>query len=98
MATLFEMPARVPKVKEAKPRSQRDIAVQEFVDTINQERIGTKFKKIATKIVAIKLGHLDTQELFYFLSVCKDYKKRNGSFSKGFFGMLKVKKDEDTKE
>lgn len=65
--------------------------VQEFVDAINKERLGTKYKKVSFVVIFKKLQHLNDQDVSYFLSVCKDTKRRSGSFSKHFFGALKVK-------
>lgn len=79
--------------------SKRSLILEMFVNEINKERPytytningkKTKVGKITGKAVAIKLAHIkDEKDLFYFLSVCKDYKNRNGSFSKCFFGSLK---------
>lgn len=47
-------------------------------------------KPLTARLIAIKLSHvLDKSELYYFLSICRDYKRRGGSFSKIFFGALK---------
>lgn len=78
--------------------SKRSLILEEFVNEINKERPCTYIKngkkvrleKITGKAVAIKLAHLKEDDLFYFLSVCKDYKNRNGSFSKRFFGSIKA--------
>lgn len=77
--------------KEVVRTSKRAEIVKEFVQAINTERINTKFKQITPRAVAIKLSHMNEDDLYYFLSVCKDYKNRNGSFAKAFFGMLKVR-------
>lgn len=78
--------------------SKRSLIIEEFVNEINKERPCTYIKngkkvrlgKISGRTVAIKLSHLKEDDLFYFLSVCKDYKNRNGSFSKRFFGSIKA--------
>lgn len=73
-------------------KSERAEVVKSFLDEINLEREGTKYNKLTAKAIACKLGHIkELGDLYYFLSECKDYKKRNGSFSKYFFGALKVK-------
>lgn len=73
-------------------KSERAYIISIFTEEINKERIGTKFKPILSRTVAIKLGHLkDNGTLYYFLSQCKDSKKRYNSFSKCFFGALKIK-------
>ena len=73
--------------------------LKQFVEEINKERPCTykdkngKNKKLGLvtgKAVAIKLSHLSEKDLEYFLSECRDYKNRNGSFSKRFFGSLKT--------
>ena len=66
--------------------------IKDFVDELNLERVGTKYKPLTSKIVAIKLGHLSEFDLEAFLSICRDYKNRGGSFSKRWFGGLKEQK------
>lgn len=91
---------KVPEFKKPKITNERQSIIKEFVDEINKER-PLKYKdkngniktlqKVTAKAVAVKLGHLkDLKDLYYFLSVCRDYKNRNGSFSKCFFGALKI--------
>lgn len=50
-----------------------------------------KYRKPTTaRAIAIKLSHIKSkQDLYYFLSICKDYKTRKGSFGKIFWGALK---------
>jgi len=85
-----------PEKKKQKKRGgggERATIVKEFVDEINSER-GTKMKPLTPRYIAVKLGILKTnQELYEFLSECRDYKKRNGSFGKRFFGGFKIKND-----
>lgn len=77
------------KLPEKKRGSQRADLIQQFVDQINKDRIGTKFKPVTGKGIAMKLSHVkDIGDLYYFYSVCKQYK---GGFSKCFFGSLKIK-------
>ena len=80
--------------------NKRQWLIKEFVDEINKERpcsyLNAQGKKITLpkvtgKTIGIKLGHLKEFDLTYFLSECRDYKSRKGSFSKYFFGSLKVK-------
>ena len=70
--------------------SERASLIEEFVNEINKERIRTKYKMLEPKVIAIKLAHVPTQDLYRFLSTCKDYKARNQSFNKCFFGALKI--------
>jgi hypothetical protein len=73
--------------------NERQSILKEFVDEINKEREGSKWKPITGRAVAMKLQLLKTnQDLYAYLSECRDYKNRNGSFGKRFFGGSKVKK------
>lgn len=91
MQQLFEnFKLNIPK---SKITNERQSIIKEFVDEINKERINTKYKLVSGSSIAIKLSVLKTkQELHEFLSECRDYKNRNGSFSKRFFGGFKEKK------
>ena len=75
-----------------KTLNERQDILRQFLEEINKERLGTKFKPMTGRAVAMKVSHLkDNHTLYYFLSTCKDYKNRHGSFSKSFFGSLKIK-------
>src|SRR5574343_2112335 len=76
-------------IKKSKITNERQAVISDFVEEINAERIGTKWKPITPRAVAIKLSHVDLDDLYAFLSMCRDYKNRKGSFSKAFFGALK---------
>jgi hypothetical protein len=81
-------------IKEKKKgiTNERQSIVKQFVDELNKERDVTKYKPYQDKYIAVKLGVLKTnQELYEFLSECRDYKNRNGSFGKRFFGGFKEK-------
>ena len=77
--------------------------VQEFQKAINLERLGTKYKQLSFVTVLKKLEHLSDPDVAYLLSICRDAKNRvvknekgeivQGSFSKVFFGALKVRND-----
>lgn len=69
--------------------NERQAVVREFVDEINAEREGTKYAKMSARAIAIKMSHVNLFDLYAFLSDCRDYKRRKGSFSKCFFGTLK---------
>lgn len=73
--------------------NRRQSIIKDFVDAINMERINTKFKKVSGKDIAIRVSHLSENDLYFFLSQCKDYKNRKGSFSKCFYGALKTCKE-----
>lgn len=72
--------------------NERQDIIRQFLEALNLERIGSKYKPLTGRAVAMKVSHLkDNGTLYHFLSCCKDYKSRNGSFSKYFFGALKVR-------
>ena len=82
------------KEKKKRGGGERATIVKEFIDEINSERKHEKLKPLTDTYVAVKLGILKSnQDLYEFLSECKDYKKRNGSFGKRFFGGFKEKLD-----
>lgn len=90
MKSLFEILEGQQNKKQG-ANSERASVIQQFVEEINKERLGTKYKPLSATAVAIKLAHLNLQSLYTFLSLARDYKNRQGSFSKYVFGALKVK-------
>ena len=91
MKSLFDLLQNYkPPEKSLNPRAS---LIKEFIDEIDNERVGTTFKKVNPKVIAIKLGVLKTNdELCRFLAECRDFKRVNGSFSKRFFGGFKEHK------
>ena len=60
------------------------------MEELNAERDGKKYKKLNARAVANILGHIKKKsDLYYFLSVCRDNKKRTGMFSKYFWWSLR---------
>lgn len=86
---LFGVP--VINLTKTKITNKRQYILQQFIDEINKERVGSKFKAVYPKSVAIKIAHLNIVDLEYFFSICMDCKQRTGSFSKCFYGALKIK-------
>ena len=75
------------------PNSERASIIQMFVDEINAEREGTKWRKVTGQEIAVQLSPIKTNwELYNWLSQCRDYKNRNGSFGKIYYGALDLKK------
>jgi hypothetical protein len=85
MKSLFDLLQNYkPPERSLNPRAS---LIKEFIDEINKERIGTKYKPVSAKCIAIKLGVFKCNEqLVDFLAECRDFKRANGSFSKRFFG------------
>jgi hypothetical protein len=69
--------------------NRRAFILSQIVDEINKERLGTKYPIVKPKMIAIKTSHLGVEELDWFHHNCLEYKQRNGSYSKFFFGSLK---------
>ncbi len=98
MKSLQELTNNIPPQGSVRPvtLSKEDIGIMPrreiitmFLDKLNSERIGTKYKPLTAKIVAIKLGHLKSiQDLHYFFNLCD----RSKSFGSKFFYELKVQK------
>lgn len=66
-------------------QSQRGCLITQIVNELSKEQ-PTKFMAVNMKLLGIPEG-----DIAYCLSNCKDYKNRNGSFSKCFWGSLKIK-------
>lgn len=81
------------KLDKKGPGSERAEIISQFVDEINKEREGTKWKPVTARSVAIQLSPIKNNwELYNWLSQCRDYKNRKGSFGKIYFGALDLKK------
>lgn len=76
------------KPKHSNVKSERADLIRQFTDGINAERVGTKWKPVSPRGVAIKLGHIKSKsDLYYFLKKCQNAE----SFGKMFFGCLKAR-------
>ena len=53
---------------KSKIKTERQFIVSEFVDEINKERLGTKYRQVGGREVAVKLSHLKSnRDLYDFL-------------------------------
>ena len=80
-------------LKELKKVSKRGITNerQSVLKEIQTEM--EKDGKVNVKLLAIRLSHIPTEDLYFMLSEAKDYRKRGkGEFSKYIWGSVKVKK------
>lgn len=64
---------------------ERQELIQRFVDKINLERVGTKFKPVIWKQINGLVAHVRVSDLYWFYKECENAL----SFSKKFFGILK---------
>lgn len=91
MKEISSILSELEKSEKTRITNERQFILSKFVDEINKERLDTKYKPITGRAVAMKVSHLkDNSTLHYFFSQCMDYKNRKGSFSRCFFGSLKV--------
>lgn len=65
--------------------SERQERIQRFVDRINLERIGTKWKPVTARQINVLISFLKVSDLYWLFSECE----RAPSFSKKFFGVLR---------
>ncbi len=68
--------------------SERQDLIQRFVDKINLERIGTKFKPVIWRQINGLVAHVKQGDLYWLFKECE----QGDSFSKKFFGILKSKR------
>ena len=76
-------------IPQTKARTEEGEIIDQFLVELNKERGNRKpltHMAVKMKLYAIKDKKLD---LLQFLSQCKDYRNRKGSFGKCFFGALK---------
>ena len=71
--------------KDRKITSERQELIQHFVDKINLERVGTKFKPVIWRQINGLVAHVKVSDLYWFYKECENAP----SFSKKFFGVLK---------
>lgn len=86
------------EIKKSRARGQRGLLIEDFCHELDKD-IGTRWKdkygawhkteKVKPAFIAFKVGHLNIEELFQFLSQCKQSKS---GFRKCFFGSLKTNK------
>ena len=82
IASLLKVPTRKP----SKIVNERQSLLALALENINTERVGTIYKPMTGKGIAMKVAHVSTDELRDFVFLCE--KSKNG-FGKCFFGRLK---------
>lgn len=85
--------------KEVSAKSERAELIGLFTEELNQERGNGYYKdekwhelkKLTPRVVAVKVGHIKLlEDLRFFYQKCHKAKLEGRSFSKVFFGSLKV--------
>ncbi len=74
--------------KKLKITSERQELIQRFVDKINLERVGTKWKPVIWRQINGLVAHVRMGDLYWLFKECE----QGDSFSKKFFGILKSKR------
>ena len=75
------------EVKPSKISNERQLVLKDFLDRLNPPRIKAGYKPYKPAYMGMKLSHLNTQDLYFFLSECK----HANNFSKYFHWALRVK-------
>jgi len=76
--------------KEKKRITERGELLTYFMERINSDG-GLNGKPVNIPYIAYKLTGIDTKDLYFIKSSADQF---NGVWSKAFFGMLKIKKDD----
>lgn len=58
----------------------RKYLIKQFLDTLNGERLGTKYPPLKASTVAMKISHLSEFDLAFFLKQCQNSKTFTGCF------------------
>lgn len=83
-ASLFSGLGRF-EVKKGNRGSRRGEMLDKFLDRLNAARVGTKYKPLSIKRVAMMLAHVPTDDLYPFYKDCE----RAKTFSAYFHWALK---------
>lgn len=75
---------KLPERPQKAPRSEREELVGMFLERLNNARLGTKYKPLTGRAVAVKLSHIPTGDLWAFYQQCE----RANNFSAYFFWAL----------
>ena len=70
-------------------KDDKKCIITQYWNELNEEAKEQRKKPFAFFIIQNKLKSLPKVKLTYLLSECKDYKNRNGSFGKRFWGEFK---------
>lgn len=70
-------------------RNGRGCLITQIQNEVNKER--GKLKPVGYVAVMMKLQGISDEDIAYCFSNSKDYKNRKGSFSKCFWGSLKIR-------
>jgi len=74
-----------------KCKTKRGCLIGQMLLLINSERLGGPYKPLSYMALSRKLAHLTDYDIEVTHSLARDYRNRQGSYSKYLFGALKAK-------
>ena len=74
------------EIKKTNIKSERAYYISLFLEKLNQSRLGTKYKPLTARCIAVKVGHISTDDLAGFYYDCE--KEKN--FSKYFWWAIRA--------
>ena len=87
VSNIMEPIGNIIKLPEKKSASERAKLIGFFIENLSDKN----GKPFSSRMVAVKLSHIPTPDLYYFVSCCKDRKNRGENWQKYFWGSLKPK-------
>lgn len=91
MKSLFDQLKDRKFEKKKKRASERGELIEYFTENINQGRKGTKYKPLTLRYIAVRIAHVSTPDLYHLKKICDT----GDSFSKVFFGSIRIKDPDD---
>jgi hypothetical protein len=81
-------------------QTERGELLKQFLEQINLSRIGSHYKPVSIAKIGMDVAHIETKDLYYLLSTCKDAgnraKRYDSGFAKMFYWSIRVQKDAKT--
>lgn len=74
------------KLKINKSNSARAFLISQFLEEINKDRDGVKYKKLTPQAIGVKLSHLKLEDLRWFWDACwQEDKTRKKKFNSKYY-------------
>jgi len=77
--------------ERSKARNEREEIIEYFFASVNGDRVKSGRKSFPFAFFVRHLQHVPTADLYPFWKSCHEYEIKGNQFSKGYFGMLKVR-------
>ncbi len=77
------------------PRTEREDLITQFYNELKPsydkyQALKKSPRRLTIRQVAVKTAHLKREDLYYLKSICESAKREGGSYSKVFWGSLKI--------